>query len=60
MHKVRILPEKKKVLAKLVEFKETFDLCDIRRVRNTKFNLFTFTQKYFLVLFNVDLIIYSF
>ena len=57
MHKVRILPEKKKVLAKLVEFKETFDLCDIWRV---KFNLFTFTQKYFLVLFNVDLIIYSF
>ena len=43
MHKVRMLPEKKKVLAKLVEFKKTFDLSDIWRVRNTKFNLFTFT-----------------
>ena len=38
---------KKKSLAKLNEFKETYDLCDIWRVRNTKSKRFTFTQKHF-------------
>ena len=38
---------KKKSLAKLIEFKETYDLCDIWRVRNTKSKRFTFTQKHF-------------
>ena len=37
---------KKKSLAKLIEFKETYDLCDIWRVRNTKSKRFTFTQKH--------------
>ena len=30
---------KKKPLAKLIEFKETYDLCDIWRVRNTNLNV---------------------
>ena len=38
---------KKKSLAKLNEFKETYDLCDIWRVRNTKSKRFTFTQKHY-------------
>ena len=33
-------------LAKLIEFKETYDLCDIWRVRNLKSERFTFTQKH--------------
>ena len=37
---------KKKSLAKLIEFKETYDLCDIWRARNTKSKRFTFTQKH--------------
>ena len=37
---------KKKSLAKLIELKETYDLCDIWRVRNTKSKRFTFTQKH--------------
>ena len=37
---------KKKSLAKRIEFKETYDLCDIWRVRNTKSKRFTFTQKH--------------
>ena len=32
--------------AKVIEFKENFDLCDIRRVRNTKSKRFTFAQKH--------------
>ena len=36
---------KKKSLAKLIEFKETYDLYDIRSVRNTKSEQFTFTQR---------------
>ena len=35
-----------KSLAKLIEFKETYDLCDIWRVRNTKSKRSTFTQKH--------------
>ena len=38
---------KKKSLAKLIELKENYDLCDIWRVRNTKSKRFTFTQKHF-------------
>ena len=38
-----ILPLKKKSLAKLIDFKETYD---IWRVRNTRFKRFTFTQKH--------------
>ena len=49
---------KKKSLAKLIEVKESYDLCDIWRVRNTKSRRFTFTQKHSS--FNVDLIIFSF
>ena len=37
---------KKNFLAKLIEFKETYDLCDIWRVRNTKSKRFTFTQNH--------------
>ena len=36
---------KKKSLAKLIEFKETYDLCDIWRVRNTKSEGFTLHKK---------------
>ena len=39
---------KKKFLAKLIEFKETYDLCNIQRVRNTKSKRFIFRQKHFL------------
>ena len=37
---------KKKSLAKLIEFKETYDLFDIWRVGNRKSKRFTFTQKH--------------
>ena len=37
---------KKKFLAKLIEFKMTYDLCDTWRVTNTKSKRFTFTQKH--------------
>ena len=37
---------KKKSLAKLIEFKETFDICDIWRVRNMKSKRFIFTPKH--------------
>ena len=37
---------KKKPLAKLIELKEIYDLCDIWRVRNTKSKGFTFPKKY--------------
>ena len=37
---------KKKSSAKLIEFKEIYDLCDILRVRNAKSKRFTFTQKH--------------
>ena len=35
---------KKKSLAKLIEIKETLDLCDIWRIRNPKSKHFTFHQ----------------
>ena len=37
---------KRKSLAKLIELKEPYDLCDIWRVRNTKVKQFTFTQQH--------------
>ena len=37
---------KRKSLAKLIDFKETYELCDIWRVRNTNSKRFAFTQKY--------------
>ena len=37
---------KKKSLAKLIELKESYDLCDIWRVRNMKSRKFTFTQQH--------------
>ena len=37
---------KKKSLAKLIELKEPYDLCDIWRVRNKKSRLCTFTQQH--------------
>ena len=36
----------KKSLAKIIEFKKTYDSCDIWSVRNTKSKRFTFTQKH--------------
>ena len=38
---------KKKFLARLIEFKETCDLCDIWRVRNTKSKRFTYYTSLF-------------
>ena len=35
---------KKKSLAKLIELKESYDLCDVWRVRNTNSKRLTFTQ----------------
>ena len=37
---------KKKSLAKLIEPKEFYDLCDIWRVKNRKSRRFTFTHKH--------------
>ena len=37
---------KTKSLAKLIELKESYDLCDIWRVRNMKSRQFTFTQQH--------------
>ena len=37
---------KRKSLAKLIELKEAYDLCDIWRKRNTKVKQFTFTQEH--------------
>ena len=37
---------KKKSIAKLIELKEKFDLCDIWRIRNPKTKRFTFRQKH--------------
>ena len=37
---------KRKSLAKFIELKEAYDLCDIWRVRNTKVKQFTFTQQH--------------
>ena len=37
---------KKKSLAKLIELKESYDLCDIWRVRNKKSRQCTFTQQH--------------
>ena len=37
---------KRKSLAKFTELKETYDLCDIWRVRNAKVKQFTFTQQH--------------
>ena len=36
---------KKKSIAKFIEIKEKFDLCDIWRIRNPKTKIFTFCQK---------------
>ena len=37
---------KRKSLAKLIELKEAYDLCDIWRIRNTTVKQFTFTQQH--------------
>ena len=37
---------KKKSLVKLIERKESYDLCDISRVRNMKSRQFTFIQQH--------------
>ena len=39
-------PTLKKSLAKRIELKESYDLCDIWRVRNTKAKWFTFALKH--------------
>ena len=49
---------KKKSLAKLIEFKETYDLCDIWRVRNTKSKRFTLHNNILQVSFNAGSTIY--
>ena len=49
---------KNRSLAKLIEFKETYHLCDMWRVRNTKSKRFTFTKNILEVSFNIDSIIY--
>ena len=36
----------RKSLAKFIELKEAYDLCDIWRIRNTKAKRFTFTQQH--------------
>ena len=36
---------KKKSIAKLIQIKEKFDLCDIRRIRDLKIKRFTFRQQ---------------
>ena len=40
-------PMKKKSLAKLIELKESYDLCSIWRVRNKKSRQCTFTQQHY-------------
>ena len=47
---------KRKSLAELIEPKETYDLCDIWRVRNAKVNNSPLLSNTLLVLFNADLI----
>ena len=37
---------KRKPLAKFIELKEAYELCDIWRVRNTKVKQFTFAQQH--------------
>ena len=37
---------KKKSIAKFIELKEKFDLCDIWRIRNPKTKIYTFRQKH--------------
>ena len=37
---------KKKFLAKLIQLKESYDLCDIWRIRNPATSFFTFRQKH--------------
>ena len=37
---------KKKSIAKFIELKEKFDLCDIWRIRNPKTKIFTFRQRH--------------
>ena len=45
-------------LAKLIEFKASYDLSDIRRVRNTKSKWFTFTKNNLQVLFIIGWTVY--
>ena len=40
-------PLKKHSLSEIIKLNETFDLCDIWRVRNPHKKLFTFRQKHF-------------
>ena len=47
---------KRKSLAKLIELKEAYDLCDIWRKRNTKENNSPLLRNILLVLFNADVI----
>ena len=49
---------KKKSLAKLIEFKETYDLCDIWRVRNTNLNVSLLHKNIIQASFNVGSTIY--
>ena len=41
-----LLSKKKKSLAKLIQLKESYDLCDIWRIRNPVTSTFTFRQKH--------------
>ena len=51
----RYLPKPRMFLAKLIELKENYDLCDIWRLRNTKSKRFTFAQTHSSGFINVDL-----
>ena len=51
---------KKKSIAKLIQIKEKFDLCDIWRIRNPKIKRFTFRQQHISGLFKEDLITFFF
>ena len=51
---------KKKSLAKLIEHKKNYGLCDIWRLRNKNLNGLLLHKNILQVLFNVDLTTYSF
>ena len=54
------IKKKKKSSAKLIQLKESYDLCDIWRIRNPVTSTFTFRQKHLQLLFNVGLTIFLF
>ena len=47
IHEAKSPPPKKHGLSEIIKLNETFNLCDIWRVRNPNKKLFTFRQKHF-------------